>query len=602
MPLLITRLFLSTFTFFLLAGSSIGAELTLAWDPPSGPAPQGYRVRFGVSPGPATSERDLGTATRATITALEPGRTCEFHVVSYDTTGQVSGPSNVLRITIPEPLPLPSAPLPAAPPPPPPAEPTTETPAPVPAPTAPAPEPLPPPTVPLPSAFTSEQFPWFGPQGRAPEAPRALYLAEGVRSDTFETRLSVTNPSRRETTATVYLRPEGGRSYGLRLRMPPMSHADLGAAAALGDRTGAFGMAVESAEPLAVARTTMWHGGQGGHAETATPSPSTRWYFAEGATYGRFDLFYLLFNPGQDDAWVSISYLTRLGRPIVRRHLVRSGERLSIWVDQEAPELAATEVGAVIQSATGQPIVAERVVYLAGTEQYSGGHAGLGIPEARTHWYMVEGATGPFFDYHLVLLNPSPASASVRLRFHRDDGTVVTRDLTLEALRRTKLDVSRLDPSLADATVWTEVISTNNVPVVAERVMWWPGPSWQDGHVAAAAASPGARWLAPAGETGGPLNHSTFVLSANTSTRLQATRVTVLGPSGALARTVVQVRAGSRYTVDMADVFRQIEGRYSVLVEALGGEGQLIVEQTVYWDVGGQPWGAGTASPGVMLE
>ena len=42
----------------------------------------------------------------------------------------------------------------------------------------------------------------------------------------------------------------------------------------------------------------------GSHAETAVAAPSTTWLFAEGATHGSFDLFYLLQNPGDTPATV----------------------------------------------------------------------------------------------------------------------------------------------------------------------------------------------------------------------------------------------------------------------------------------------------------
>ena len=38
--------------------------------------------------------------------------------------------------------------------------------------------------------------------------------------------------------------------------------------------------------------------GYGSHAERAVSGPASTWYFAEGATHGAFDLFYLLQNPG----------------------------------------------------------------------------------------------------------------------------------------------------------------------------------------------------------------------------------------------------------------------------------------------------------------
>ena len=57
---------------------------------------------------------------------------------------------------------------------------------------------------------------------------------------------------------------------------------------------------------VVVDRTMTWGGGYGSHAETALAAPSTTWFLAEGATHGRFSLFYLLQNPGAAPATVAV--------------------------------------------------------------------------------------------------------------------------------------------------------------------------------------------------------------------------------------------------------------------------------------------------------
>ena len=48
--------------------------------------------------------------------------------------------------------------------------------------------------------------------------------------------------------------------------------------------------------------------------------------------------------------------------------------------------------------------------------------------------------------------------------------------------------------------------------------------------------------------------------------------------------------------------FPAISGTYSVLVEAVSGAGRLVVEQSMYWDAGGQAWAAGIARPAQALH
>ena len=50
--------------------------------------------------------------------------------------------------------------------------------------------------------------------------------------------------------------------------------------------------------------------------------------------------------------------------------------------------------------------------------------------------------------------------------------------------------------------------STNGVPIIVERAMWWPGPSgpnfWSEAHNSPGATATGTRWALAEGEVGGP--------------------------------------------------------------------------------------------------
>ena len=61
------------------------------------------------------------------------------------------------------------------------------------------------------------------------------------------------------------------------------------------------------------------------------------------------------------------------------------------------------------------------------------------------------------------------------------------------------------------------VRSTNGVPIVVERAMWWPQPNWYEAHHAPGLTVTGTRWALAEGETGGVDGAETYVLIANTS-------------------------------------------------------------------------------------
>lgn len=573
------RILLPCLVLLVLAPSALAQSLTLGWDPPKGSTPAGYRVRYGPADAWYTQDLDVGKNLTAQVDGLEPGVTYDFQVVAYHAgSSLVSWPSNIVRYTVPGGAPPPSG-----------------------------------------GGKGGD-----GKDGRdddegeggggsndreAPAAPAPegldaswakVYLAEGVSSSYFQTTIAIANPSTGSADARILLRPDGP-SHMLDVPVPPLSHVETDATAVLGTTQGAFGVTVGGTATLGVARATTWDGARGGHAELATSQPSRRWYFAEGSTAGPFELFLLLLNPGDTDARVGVTFLRTKGAPIKRTYTIGPGARLSVWVDQEHPDLLATDVAAIVESEDGPAIVAERAMYMAGAGGFVGGHASLGTTAPRNRWLMAEGATGTFFNLFVMLANPDSRKTAVTLRFRRPDGLLVTHKVTLKPMQRKTVEVAKVSPLLADTAVWTE-IDSGKVPIVAERVMWWPGNKWTDGHVASAADGPSARWLAVGGRSGGSRAHRTYVLIANTEAATQDVRVTVLGPAGPAGTKVFSVPKEARFNVDMSAMFPTVQGAYSVLVETVSGAKAIVVEQATYWDANGKHWAAGTAIPALAIE
>ncbi len=123
--------------------------------------------------------------------------------------------------------------------------------------------------------------------------------------------------------------------------------------------------------------------GYGSSAETAIEAPSTTWYLAEGSTGGAFDLFYLLENPGITPANVTVNYLRPAPlAPVVKTYVVAPASRRIIWVDQQGPELAQTDLSAKITS--DQPILVERSMYFSTPSQpFAAGHEGAAVSAPR---------------------------------------------------------------------------------------------------------------------------------------------------------------------------------------------------------------------------
>ena len=193
----------------------------------------------------------------------------------------------------------------------------------------------------------------------------------------------------------------------------------------------------------------------GSHAERGILTrTATRWYFAEGATLGNFNLFYLIQNPNAQTAQVKVTYLLPTGAPLVETYTVLPQSRFNIWVDDEGrnkpalARLANAELSAIVESTNGVPIIAERAMYLDQPGRPLGaGHESAGVTAPSTQWFLAEGATGNYFDLFILIANPNAAAATVQADFLLTSGQVITKTYTVAGNSRFNIWVDLADPA-----------------------------------------------------------------------------------------------------------------------------------------------------------
>lgn len=438
------------------------------------------------------------------------------------------------------------------------------------------------------------------------------YLAEGATGAFFATQVAIANPGASRAGAVVRFLAGDGTTRSTWLDVPARSRRTLTAADVASVASAEFSIVVESQAPLVVDRTMWWDAVRyGAHAETSVAAPATRWYMAEGATTSGFNLFYLLQNPGDAIAQVRVRYLLATGSPIDKRYQLAPHSRTNIWVNREIrPDGTGTldglEVSAVVDVEAGPAIVVERAMYrdLPG-QAFGAGHESAGVTTPSTTWFLAEGATGPYFDLFVLIANPTADPADVTASYLLPDGSTIERSYAVPPASRFTIWVDREDARLADTAVSTTVRSTNDVPIVVERAMWWPGDSatWFEAHHAAGSAATAARWALAEGEVGGTPGIETYVLIANTSTSAVDARVTLLIEGGPAVVRTFRVLPRSRFNVDVRAAFPEASGRrFATLVESVDGTAGLVVERAMYWDAAGQHWAAGTAALGTPLN
>jgi len=443
------------------------------------------------------------------------------------------------------------------------------------------------------------------------------YLAEGATGPFFDTRIALLNPEATATTAALQFLRQDGTVVHHSVNVNGLTRVTVNPETIPGLENATFSTVVGSSTLLVVDRTMSWDAsGYGSHAETSLAGPAATWYLAEGSTSGDFALFYLLQNPNASAVTATIRYLLPFGQPpIVRSYILPPASRTTIAVDAEGPELASTDVSAMITGTL--PIIVERAMYLSRPGQiFAAGHGAAGVTAPATSWFLAEGATGPFFDLFILLANPGDQPAQVSVNYLLLDGTTHSKSYTVPANGRMTIWVddeqipadSGIKP-LDNVTVSSTITSTNGVPIIAERTMWWPSPAltakyWTEAHNSAGATTTGTRWALAEGEVGGPQSAETYILIANTSAFAGSARVRLHFEDGAAQEQTFALPARSRTTVGVSAQFPGVNNRrFGAIVESLGGvPAQIVVERAMYTSPGGVTWAAGTNALATLIQ
>ena len=244
-----------------------------------------------------------------------------------------------------------------------------------------------------------------------------------------------------------------------------------------------FSAKITSNIPITVERAMYFTNGgrfwNGGHEVAAVAQPSTTWFVAEGRTGPSFDMYLLLANPNPAPTDATIRYLKPGGQVVTQQftgpNQLPARSRRTIHVDSLA-DLTDTEVSASITSTL--PIIVERAMYWPDMSQgWIEAHASAGVTATGTKWVLAEGEAGGGlgFESYILVANPSGAPATVNLTALRAGGPPITIAFTVPANSRGTR--SNFDfPGLGSGEKFGVLVeSTNLVPIVVERAMYWNG-------------------------------------------------------------------------------------------------------------------------------
>jgi hypothetical protein len=476
--------------------------------------------------------------------------------------------------------------------------------------------------------------------GTSPHIANRSELAEGS-TGFFQERVAIANPENRAAIARVTVL--FGQRGDLGEVIPPAPVVQDVAIGAYGRHTvnvnalanssyngqgRAVSVIVESLRGGVVVERTMSFGdGWGGHTGKALTAPARQWFLAEGAANGFFQTFILLTATGTVAPKVAVDFLLEDGQVVtVPANFPTAPGRLTLWANEIcAPGTDGSTCHRVLAGkafstriTADQPITVERAMYFnrAG-RTFEGGHASAAVTAPATRWFIAEGATGPNFDTYVLVANPNPVDTIATVRYLTPEGAYSEAYPVRANSRLTLFVDAELARIAGRDAIGTQVDVSAEVsapqPIVVERAMYWFGSfqNWTDAHNSAGVTTAGTNWALAEGQNGGTLKYKTFVLIANPSNAPATVRMRLLREGGRAAVTSSDftVPANSRFTCYAGqpgacqDAFAQLQDgeMFGVNVESVNGT-PIVIERALYWDGGGESFGAGTNETGIRVR
>ncbi|MCL4846353.1 MAG: IPT/TIG domain-containing protein [Acidobacteria bacterium] len=471
------------------------------------------------------------------------------------------------------------------------------------------------------------------------------YLAEGATGD-FDTEILIGNPHAQPVDIKItWILPSTTPAVApTTFTMAPTSRRTVRIKDIPGLANTAVSAIVEStntpALDIVVERSMYWlhETLPKGHNSSGVLAPSTTWYLAEGAT-GDFRNFILIANPDPDPArvaQVTLTFLRDGGAPPVSRAIpggVAGGERKTMFVNLDVPELANASFSTRVESTNGVPVIVERAMYFpSASPGFPGpvGHESGGVTALSTRWVFGEGVTGgvapnPIFDTFLLLANPGATTARVKVTYAKEGGerfeqtVAVDPGLDMPPNSRKTIWVNLDIPGFANAAFSMEVES--DVPILAERAVYWGNgtpATWREAHNSPGATAEATAWAFAEGLDGGfgvtGILYQSYFLVANTSTTTPLElKVTFVREDGTgLVKTYAGAQAvppGSRFTFASWQFPELSNQRFATFIESTNGTA-FVAERAVYWGIGfvgghnslGTPWSGAVATPPAVPE
>jgi hypothetical protein len=187
------------------------------------------------------------------------------------------------------------------------------------------------------------------------------------------------------------------------------------------------------------------------------------------------------------------------------------------------------------------------------------------------------------FDTFILLANSNPTKATVTLTFLRQGASPVSTTKEVGPTSRANFWAAELPSQLSGQSFSTVV--TSDLPIIAERAMYFGTPLFNGGHESAGVSVPATNWFHPEGRTG-PF-FDTYILIGNPGTAPAHVTVRFLRANDTPITTTLTVAGQSRETIYVDGIPGLPDTDVSTEVTA---DVPVISERAMYWPGGYSTW------------
>ena len=315
------------------------------------------------------------------------------------------------------------------------------------------------------------------------------------------------------------------------------------------------------------------------------------WYFAEGTTTGTFEEWLTVQNPTDLQAEVQFTFMKTDSSTAIETTSIAGTKRYTLDASSVSG-LESADFSTKVESTNGTTIVAERSMYW---NSRIGGHDTIGATMPSTLWYLAEGNTRTGYEEWVTIQNPQNADATIEITAMTGDSSEVVYQGTVEGTKRFNYNPAGNVTAGNDCSL--KITSTNSVPIVVERTMYWDntvvGNQQRNNNKATleedrriggnntiAAMSPALTWYFAEGTTREPYIEWMTVQNPNTDSA--DVTITFMKSDSSTASTTTTILGGRRYTMNASSVLGTgIDA--SVKIESTNGVG-IIAERPMYFE------------------